>query len=302
MYLNLCPETIGFTSMALERRIALAKGHGFGGVDLPLNEIPDEAAAEKVAEQLSAAGLRPGLFWLPADFLSEDAAAWDRGIEQLKAIAPRVQQAGGKRTYCHIWPGSNVREYADNLAWHVVRLRPMVEILAEHGIQMGIEFIGTKSLRDACRYPFVYSLPQCVELADAIHPATGIVLDTFHWYNSGGTLEQIRACLTGARVVNLHLNDARPDRTRDEQKDDERALPMAYGVIDTPGIVRTLREMGYEGPMIVEPFMPEWKRLAELGPEGAVAEAGDCLRRVLAASQNHDGNPSSQIASKPVPF
>ncbi|HLK56086.1 MAG TPA: hypothetical protein VKU00_05965, partial [Chthonomonadaceae bacterium] len=95
MYLNLCPETIGFTDMPLEQRIELAIAHGFGGVDLPLNEIATEEAADRARERVQAAGLRWGLFWLPADFLTEDEEAWGRGVEQLKAVATRVQRAGG---------------------------------------------------------------------------------------------------------------------------------------------------------------------------------------------------------------
>jgi sugar phosphate isomerase/epimerase len=119
---------------------------------------------------------------------------------------------------------------------------------------------------------------------DAVGPHLGIVVDCFHWYCSSGTLESLEKNLAGRTVVNVHANDALP-RPREEQLDGERALPMAYGTVDAPGVLRTLRKLNYDGPVIAEPFMPELERLHQLPSDDVAAEIGELMQRLMQASQ-----------------
>jgi sugar phosphate isomerase/epimerase len=287
MYINLCPETVGIDGLSLQERIDLAVRHGFEGVDLPADELSSMDDAERAAEAIAAAGLRWGLFWLPADFLAE-RAEYEEGMELLAELAPRVACAGCTRTYAHIWPGSHDMPYSENMGWHVRRLRPLAATLSEHGISLGLEFIGPKTLRAPFRYPFVHTLAQAAELADTVHPATGIVVDCFHWYTSGGTLQDLRRHLRAEQVVNVHANDARAGRQRDEQIDMEREMPLATGIIDAPGVLRVLDEMGYDGPLIAEPFQPALGRLRQLAPDDAAAEVIAVMRALVARSRAGD--------------
>lgn len=51
------------------------------------------------------------------------------------------------------------------------------------------------------------------------------------------------------------------------------ALPMETGVIDLVGFMRALREMGYDGPVMPEPFSQRLNDLAATDPEAAAREA-----------------------------
>jgi sugar phosphate isomerase/epimerase len=281
MYLNLCPPTIGIANQTLPQLCALAREHGFGGVDLPGEALESVDAAREAAHMLADAGLRPGLFWLPCDVSSADDAAFLRGMAALRTMLPCVQAAGGTRTYNHIWPGSDLRPYAENFHWHVARLRPLTELLGEYGVTLGLEFIGPQTLRDRFRHPFVHTLAEVLELADAVGPSVGVVLDFFHWYASGGTLDALRRRLPAGRIVNVHANDAVAGRPREAQRDDERDLPLATGVIDAAGLMRWLREIGYDGPIIAEPFTPQLNRLRALPADSVAREVGACLTRLL---------------------
>ena len=57
------------------------------------------------------------------------------------------------------------------------------------------------------------------------------------------------------------MNDAPADRAIDEQIDNQRLLPGASGVIDIAQFLKALDQMGYDGPVVVEPFNAELNAL-----------------------------------------
>ena len=69
-------------------------------------------------------------------------------------------------------------------------------------------------------------------------------------------------------------------------------LPMETGVIDLVGFMRPLREMGYDGPVMPEPFSQRLNDLAATDPEAAVREAArsmDALWRAAGFRVMDDG-------------
>jgi sugar phosphate isomerase/epimerase len=280
MYANLNPNAVGIRTASFEQLAELAARCGFGGVDVPLAALEDDRSADAAGAVLRRLGLRGGLFPLPANFFSTQQE-FDSGLARLSVIAPRAARIGVVRTYDHIWSGSNDLVFAENWPWHVERLKVLVEMLGRHGIRMGIEFLGPKTLQDGFAHPFIRTLEQAIELTDAVGAGLGIVLDTFHWYCSGGTLDQLRSRLDGRRIVNVHLNDARADRQRDEQLDMERAMPLETGVIDAAAVVRVLHEKGYDGPVIVEPFQPAAGRFSKLPSGDAASQVAASLRELF---------------------
>jgi sugar phosphate isomerase/epimerase len=160
----------------------------------------------------------------------------------------------------YIWPCSDEKTFEENWKFHVERFTPIAAILGEHGIALGLEFLGPKTLRDEKQFPFVHTMAQMLELGAAIGPNVGLLLDCWHWYTSGATLEDLRN-LRAEQVVYVHLNDAPRGIERDAQIDLVRDLPAATGVIDLAGFLQALQSIGYDGPLVVEPFC---KALAEL--------------------------------------
>jgi sugar phosphate isomerase/epimerase len=151
----------------------------------------------------------------------------------------------------------------------------------ERGISCGLEFLGPRSLADTFRYPFIRTIPEVLRLCDAIAEDAGVLVDTFHWYTSGSTLDDLSLLGSGDRIVGVHINDGRKGRSRDEQQDLERELPLATGVIDSISVVKTLKELGYEGPVTVEPFEPAASRLKAMPLEEALHTVATSARRVL---------------------
>lgn len=79
----------------------------------------------------------------------------------------------------------------------------------------------------------------------------GIMMDTFHYYKSGVSLERI-AVIPMKKMLILHVNDA-PDRPKNELND---AMRVYCGLGDIPLVeeFRILRDNGYAGYLSVEIF------------------------------------------------
>jgi sugar phosphate isomerase/epimerase len=160
---------------------------------------------------------------------------------------------------------------------HARRLRPVAQILADHGCRFGVEFVGPKTVRAGHTHEFIHTIAGALELAERIGTGNvGLLLDCFHWYTSHGTLADL-AQLNAAQVVYVHVNDAVSGRSPDEQIDNQRMLAGATGVIDIAGFMQALDRMGFDGPVAVEPFNAA---LNALPPAERVRQAGESLAKI----------------------
>jgi sugar phosphate isomerase/epimerase len=115
-------------------------------------------------------------------------------------------------------------------------------------------------------------------IAEIGRPNVGFVLDSWHWYSSGELKKDIQS-LRGDQVVSVDLNDAPAGIPVDQQIDSKRELPASTGVIDVAGFLGGLKEIGYSGPVRVEPFNEAVRRMS---PEQAIAAAKAALDRAFA--------------------
>jgi sugar phosphate isomerase/epimerase len=99
-----------------------------------------------------------------------------------------------------------------------------------------------------------------LEMTEEIGPNVGLLLDCWHWYTSHGELEQL-AELNNEQIVYVHVNDAPLGIGIDEQMDGTRALPGETGVIPIGEFLSALASVGYDGPVVPEPFKAELKEL-----------------------------------------
>ena len=128
----------------------------------------------------------------------------------------------------------------------------MSRIAAHYEVALAFEFLGQA---DCC--------VQTLALADEIHKRArqanvGLVLDSFHFYAGGSTIESINA-LDAERLFIFHINDAE-DLPRERLEDRHRLLP-GLGILPLREIVRALRQINYDRVASVEIFRPEyWER------------------------------------------
>jgi sugar phosphate isomerase/epimerase len=278
MYKALFPWAIGVHLRNLQEAIAAAKTGGFQGVEFNPNEVADLIAAHgvnSVNDQFAAAGVKPAEFGLPTDWRTSDDN-WRAGLKALPRQAEAAAAIGCRRTATWILPGDNSRPYEENRRFHIERFRPIAALLADHGISLGLEFIGPKTLRDTFAHPFIYRMQDMLAMGEEIGPNVGLLLDCWHWYTSGGSVADLRA-LRPEQVVYVHVNDAPAGVDLAEQVDNVRALPGETGVIDIVAFLQTLQSIGYNGPVTPEPFKKELDELpsdeARLKTVGAAMDA-----------------------------
>lgn len=285
MFKSLSPGAIGIRGLALPEAIALARSAGFAGLDFSIREAADLAETRGIAalkDLFAAAGVRPAQWGLPVAWQRDDQ--WEADLRQLPRLAAIARDLGSLRTTTWMPAYSDSRPYAENFAWHVARFRPIAQVLKDHGCRFGIEFIGPRTYRAGHRYEFIYTLGGLLELAAAIGTGNvGVLLDSYHLYTSGGTIDDLDR-LAANDVVAVHVNDAIAGVPRDEQLDQVRALPLETGVIDLVGFVGKLQALGYDGPVTVEPFSRRLNELAAADPLAAAQETARALDRLWKAA------------------
>ncbi len=160
------------------------------------------------------------------------------------------------------------------------RLEKLQEVFVNHGIQYGFEFLGPKELRVRHPHPFVHTISGVLSIADAAGGKTGFLFDTYHWYCGSGRLDDLYfAAQNCHRMVNFHLNDGVAGKSRDEQEDQVRAMPMTTGIIDAARIYQLFEKNGYKGPVMCEPMVPSTDRFAVQDVEKSMAEVKDAFNR-----------------------
>jgi sugar phosphate isomerase/epimerase len=279
MTMDLVCGNLGVTA-DLPTVINLAHQNGFESVAPDagyLGRLSDGQLSDVVGD-LKGKGLAWGAAGLPVDFRGEDAAFRSR-IAALPAFAASLKRAGASRVGTWISPGHNRLPYVANFRQHAKRLREVAAVLGDHGLRLGLEYVGPKTAWAASRYPFIHTMAEMRELiAEIGRDHVGLVLDSWHWYTAGETAADVRG-LTGRDVVACDLNDAPRSVPVDQQRDGVRELPCATGVIDLKAFLTALAAIGYDGPVRAEPFNATVRMLP---PEAAVAATARAMKRAFA--------------------
>lgn len=280
MFSSFSPGNIGIT-VSLREGLALAERHGFGGYDASLAELHDEVVVHgpaSVRALFVQHGLRFGAWNLPFMPCRVGEDEWRGWLARLPALLHSAQAVGALRAGMWILPGSDDLAFDDNFAFHVRRFQPVAQLLAAHDIRLGLEFVGPATARRSFRNPFVHTVAGITELARAIGPNCGLLLDAWHWHCAGAARAELSA-LTREFLVHVHVNDAPRDVPRVELVDHRRKLPGATGVIDLDGFMQALAASGYDGPVTAEPFDPD---INAMPAEEAVARTARATRAAVA--------------------
>lgn len=277
MYPTLNAVTAG-GGLSLSDYIALAARHGFRGADFSM-EAAHQMGAQAASELFASHNIRPGAWGLGVEW-RRDRAALESGLSGLSDLAKTAAELGAGR--CITWvPPQGGEPAADYEARVLPNLVEVARVLGDHGVQLGLEFLGPKHFRREPEQVWFYDIPGALDVAAKINERgvsnVGLLIDCWHWYTSGGTIMDL-AAVPLEQIVHVHINDA-PDKPAEEQVDNVRLLPGQSGVIDIRGFLRTLSALGYEGPVAVETFSEELKNLT---PDQSAERAAAAMRKVWA--------------------
>jgi len=254
--------------------IELASRFGFEAVEPSsdfLGSLSDDELAQLLAD-LKAKKLVWASAGLPVDFRGEEAR-FTGGIKALAPFAKTLKRAGVTRLGTWLSPSHRTLTYLANFRQHARRLREVAKVLADYNLRLGLEYVGPKTAWARGRFPFIHTMAEMKDLlAEIGRENVGLMLDSWHWYTAHETEADLLS-LRNADVVCCHLNDAPKGIPVDEQVDNRRDLPAATGVIDLRSFLGALVKIGYDGPIMAEPFRPDLGRLPRDEAVAAVAAA-----------------------------
>ena len=274
MFRSLSPGAIGARVSGMEEGMELAARHGFEGYHFGIGEVV-KLGVGKVKEMAESKEVRLSAWGFPVNF-RQDREACEKDTAELPQLAKAAQELGVLRTATWIMPASDELTYEENFKFHVERLKPAAAVLADYGICLGLEYVSPKTSWSGKKHPFAHTMKQMGELCAAVGENVGFLLDSWHWYcaqESVGDLQKLSA----GQVVDVHVNDAPAGIAVEEQVDNVRAMPAETGVIDIAVFLGALKEIGYDGPVMAEPFS---EKLRQMEADQAVAATAASLQKI----------------------
>jgi len=252
--LSLNPGMLGIRAN-LKDCLALASQFGFEAIEPmagELSKMSDEAIAS-FNDEMKAKKIVWGSTAMPNSMNRPDEA-FNGWLARLPETAVALRKAGATRIGTWLTPGDNQMTYVENFRRQAKHLAETAKVFEDNGIALGLEYLGPKTMRARMKYPFAHTMREMRELiAESGAKNVGLMLDSWHWFNSSETPADIKA-LTNKDVVFVHINDAPAGIPLDQQVDNHRALPATTGVIDIGGFLGALIAIGYDGPAACEPF------------------------------------------------
>ena len=166
--------------------------------DAELREYLDEMKSKKLAWAAAS---------LPVQFRGDDAA-FEQSLKSFPDFARTLQRAGVTRIATWLSPGHRSLTYVANFRLHAKRLRETARIRGDHGLRLGLEYVGPKTSWAANRFSFIHTMAEMKDLiAEIGRDNVGFLLDSWHWYTSKET-EADLPTLKASDVILCHLNDA----------------------------------------------------------------------------------------------
>lgn len=150
-------------------------------------------------------------------------------------------------------------------------LRRLAHEAADHGTRIAIETM-----------PFsrIATVPMGVDIvAAADHPGIGLLVDAWHVFRAGTSLDELRHALKPGMVFGVELDDAAAEVVGTLFEDTvHNRLLCGQGVFDLRGLVGVLSDNGFDGPWGVEILSDDFRALPV---SEALQVAADTARAVL---------------------
>lgn len=226
----------------------------YGYKSIEISGEPEKYDTKEIRQQLNEYGLScwgsVTLMFAGLCFPAADEETRARTVKYVKDCITMVKELDGQ--VMTIVPGTVGKINADatpekEWEWAVEGLQ---EVYA-HGQQSGVR-LALEPLNRFETY-FVSRADQALALAEAVGPDCGVCLDTFHLnIEEADMLASIRRA--GPRLVDFHVAD-------------NNRLACGMGALNWTAIVRTLKDIGYDGALTVEFVAPIDRTPANPFPE-----------------------------------
>jgi sugar phosphate isomerase/epimerase len=265
------------SAVPIAERIAAVADAGFTGLGLiadDLLDIRDSIGFQVLRNLITEAGLTHveieliERWWVPRGQSGHSYDVRDLLFEAADVLSPAMVKIGselGTRT-----------PHPEEL---ISPLRELAEQAMEHGTRIAIETMP---------FSIISTVPMGAEIVSAAaHPAVGILVDAWHVFRAGTSLDELQASLTPEMIYGVELDDASATvrGTLFEDTVDNRLL-CGHGTFDLAGLVAVLTGIGFDGPWGVEIMSTSFRALpVRQGLMMAAESARTVLQTVVATKQ-----------------
>jgi sugar phosphate isomerase/epimerase len=267
MFKCLSPAPLGI-SAPINDLIEPALSFGFKGLELDIVTFAEAAARTGLPTArrlLDSAGLKLGYFTLPVPLEAPDAE-FKKGLESLKSWTSVAAEVGCTRAVATIAPSDDERPMHQNFVVHQQRIGEVARLLDAGGVRLGIGFTATPEARAGRAFEFIRTFDALKLLLGMIGAKNvGLAVDLYELWAAGASCDTVKGeivGLPGAGVVALFVADAPADVAPADALETGRLLPGETGTIDTTGVLTTLAENGFDGPVVPRPHPIRFKQLA----------------------------------------
>ncbi len=275
MYLNLNATALGISGRQSEL-IELALTYGFKGMDLDVAHLARQSELhgfEYATRFLSSANLQIGGFDLPVRWQG-DENLFEEDLQWLSTMAEVANRIGVSGCRTVVMPASDERPYHENFEFHRQRFTKIAEILADHSIHLGLDFLAATQHRENLQHQFIHSPDALVTLAKTVGmDNVGIAVDLWQWHVAGASWDPLRE-LSANEVVSVRVADVPEGFDQATISDDERLLPSADGNVDVSTVIQILNDIHYEGP--VTPY-PNADKFSGITRDSLVRQASESV-------------------------
>lgn len=258
----------------------LAEHFGFDAVNADRSFLKEQGPAQ-VVNILRQYDLQPGAIAFSAAFhASYTDPEFEQSLTGFEQDLALGAEAGFKCSVGYVQPSSDTFRYYDHFALLCGRLKRVKELLERYNVRLGLEFIGPTTMRLSRNFDFIHTLDGLRALIAAAEAQkfVGFKLDAMHWYTSGAGLLDIEK-LSPEEIVYVEINDGlKGEYDRFTLPEFDRELPGATGTIDVARMLRTIDALGFDGPVVVEPWNAQ---LRAMDPADAIAMVKKALDRCL---------------------
>lgn len=325
MYRCLNVESLGISGRQSEL-IELALSNRFKGIELDMETLArqvdsrgQEYATRCIASaKKSKVGLAVGPWRLPI--------RWDAAEERIKEQTTRIPALANvaktvEATVCvtDVLPGSETLPLKDNFDFYASKLSEIGDLLAPHGIKLGVGFRAAAAARQGYEHQFVCKAEELITLVQMVKSDNvGLYVDTWNWHLGGGTLEMIEKFGVD-KLLAVSVADIPAGVDADSITLQQRLLPDPAGIIPHAEILNRLHELEFDGPVTCYPHISQYKgvtrdkivtkvaeALRSVWPgadlqeeaEAEAAEANDSTDKPAGASSEAEKKPAAADAEK----
>jgi sugar phosphate isomerase/epimerase len=242
------PET---SPVPIAERLEAIASTGWSGFGLAHDDL---AAAKSTLGFPALRGLidDAGLRYVEVELLTD---WWDDGLSlrwrpQFNLLLQAAETLGAR----FIKVGTSIGTPLDDMDFLV---EPLRRLTAEAALW------GTRIALEPMPFSMVGSVPAAADLMRKVDmPGCGLVVDYWHVFRAGTTLDELSASLDADQIFGVELNDAAAEVRGSlfEDTRDNRRL-CGQGDQDVTGFIRALKSLGFNGPWGVEILSEEHRAL-----------------------------------------